>query len=122
MVGWVPTLLPYLQKARITVVPLLNGAGTKTKLIQALTAGTPSVATTIGIEGLNLRDRQEVLVADDPNHFARSMEELLTAKALWELLSTQGRGHIMAGHSPEAVAGYFWAAVEGIPASTGLKI
>jgi glycosyltransferase involved in cell wall biosynthesis len=114
IVGWVPSLIPYLQKARITVVPLLNGAGTKTKLIQALTVGTPTVTTNIGAEGLNLTDHQEVLIADNPEDFAQSMETLLVDKELWQQLSTKGRQHIRITHSPEAVANYLWTAVEAV--------
>src|SRR5215207_2603606 len=35
VVGWVPSVLPYLQAARVSVVPLRYGAGTKRKIIQA---------------------------------------------------------------------------------------
>ena len=56
MVGWVPSVLPYLNRARVTVIPLLYGAGTKRKLIQALMAGTPSVSTAVGIPGGQERD------------------------------------------------------------------
>jgi glycosyltransferase involved in cell wall biosynthesis len=103
MVGWVPSLLPYLQRARITVVPLLYGAGTKGKLIQALIVGTPSVSTTVGIEGLDLRDGEHVLVADDPVAFASAMARLLRDEALWQRLARQGRDYIAAVHGREAV-------------------
>ena len=56
IVGWVPSVIPYLQAARLSVVPLRYGAGTKRKIIQALMAGTPTVTTTVGAEGLGLRD------------------------------------------------------------------
>ena len=122
IVGWVPTLLPYLHKARITVVPLLNGAGTKTKLIQALTVGTPSVTTDIGAEGLNLTDHQEVLISNKPEDFARSMETLLADKELWHKLSKQGREHIAVTHSLEAVANYLWTAVNTVLAKPDRKM
>lgn len=122
IVGWVPTLLPYLHKARITVVPLLNGAGTKTKLIQALTAGTPSVTTDIGAEGLNLTDHQEVLISNKPEEFARNMDTLLSDKELWLKLAKQGRQHIALTHSLEAVDNYLWSAVNTVLARPDRKI
>jgi glycosyltransferase involved in cell wall biosynthesis len=111
MVGWVPSLVPYVQRARISVVPVLHGAGTKTKLIQALTAGTPSVSTTIGIEGLDLRDSEHVLVADDPATFARAMTRLLEDATLWQRLATQGYTHIAATHGRAAVRERFWSVI-----------
>lgn len=103
LVGWVPSILPYLQSARIAVVPLTFGAGTKTKLIQSLTVGTPSVSTTVGIEGLHLQDGENILVADNASDFANAIEHLLENRELWERLATQGRIHIAALHGREAV-------------------
>ena len=103
MIGWVPSLLPYLQQVRITIVPLLHGAGTKGKLIQALFVGTPSVSTRIGIEGLNLRDKEHILVADDPTDFADSIVRLLTNAELWHDLAQRGQEHIKSIHDKEAV-------------------
>ena len=107
LVGWVPSILPYLQSARIAVVPLQFGAGTKTKLIQSLTVGTPSVSTTVGIEGLDLEDGEHVLVADNPIDFANSIERLLENRELWEHLAIQGRIHIAGLHGREAVYNSF---------------
>ncbi|HEY8292968.1 MAG TPA: glycosyltransferase, partial [Thermomicrobiales bacterium] len=111
MVGWVPSLVPYVQRARISVVPVLHGAGTKTKLIQALTAGTPSVSTSIGIEGLDLHDGEQVLVADDPATFARAMTRLLEDATLWQRLAMQGYTHIAATHGRAAVRERFWSVI-----------
>jgi glycosyltransferase involved in cell wall biosynthesis len=103
MVGWVPEVLPYLHRARVSVIPLLYGAGTKRKLMQAMTVGTPSVSTGIGVEGLGLEDGVHVLVADDPQTFADSLTRLLVDEGLWRELARRGREHMLATHGPEAV-------------------
>jgi glycosyltransferase involved in cell wall biosynthesis len=103
MVGWVPSLLPYLEHARISVIPLRYGAGTNRKLIQALMVGTPSVSTSVGTEGLNLQDGEHVLVADDPAAFADAVVRLLEDEELWQHLARQGREHIASVHGREAV-------------------
>ena len=54
LVGWVPSLTPYLHAARAAVVPLRYGAGTKRKVIQALLARTPAVSTPVGAEGIDV--------------------------------------------------------------------
>jgi glycosyltransferase involved in cell wall biosynthesis len=107
MVGWVPSVVPYLENARISVIPLLHGAGTKRKLIQALMVGTPSVTTSIGAEGLNVRDGEHVLVADSPAEFAAAIERLVSDADLWEHLVNSGRDLIHQVHSREAVRGRF---------------
>ena len=62
MLGWVPSVVPYLERVRVSLIPLLHGAGTKRKMIQTLTIGTPTVTTPVGIEGFDVRDEEEVLV------------------------------------------------------------
>src|SRR5262249_50453870 len=54
LVGWVPALAPYYERARVVLVPLRYGAGTKRKVIQARMANVPMVATSVGAEGLHL--------------------------------------------------------------------
>lgn len=106
-VGWVPSVVPYLERSRVSVVPLLYGAGTKHKLIQALTIGTPTVSTTTGIEGLGVRHGSEVLVANEPEAFARSAERLATDEDLWLRLVEGGRRRVQATHGREQVRALF---------------
>lgn len=114
MVGWVPRLEPYLERARITVLPLLYGAGTKRKMIQALMSGTPTVSTTIGIEGLGLRDREHVLVADEPEGFATATTRLLKDERLWRRLARRGREHIVATRGREVARQALLQAIEAV--------
>lgn len=119
MVGWVPSVLPYLQRARISVVPLLYGAGTKGKVIQALMAGTPVVSTSIGVEGLNLDDGEHVLIADDPADFAAAMVRLYEDETLWERLARHGRERVTQDHGWEVARGRFLQVVNRVVEETG---
>lgn len=122
MVGWVPSVVPYLERSRITVIPLRHGAGTKRKLVQALMAGTPTVSTTVGIEGLGLNDGEHLVVADSPDAFARSIEQLVRDRRLWDRLATQGRSHIEREHSREAARQRLSRAVEIVLAKAPKEI
>ena len=114
MVGWVPSLDPYFERARVSVLPLTYGAGIKGKLVQALMTGTPTVSTTIGVEGLDLRDGEHVLVADDPAEFAAAITRLLKEKPLWQQLAAQGRKHVLKAFSQKAEETQFRAAVGAV--------
>src|SRR4029079_13407416 len=74
LVGWVPSLAPYFERARITALPLLNGAGVKLKFVQTGMIATPAVATSVAAEGLNMVNREHALIADDPDRFVRAIE------------------------------------------------
>jgi GT2 family glycosyltransferase len=107
LVGWVPSLLPYFERTRISVIPLRYGAGTKRKLIQALMAGTPTVSTSVGVEGLGLQTGSEVIVADDPAAFAGAIARLLQDEELWQHLANRGRAHVVSMHARQTVGHRF---------------
>lgn len=111
MTGWVPAVEPYVERARISLVPLRHGAGTKRKIVQAALAGTPSVSTTIGVEGLDLQDGVHAIVTDDPGAFAAGIERLLRDDALWQALSDAARASVQATNGPEVGRGAFRAAI-----------
>jgi GT2 family glycosyltransferase len=110
-VGWVPAVEPYLERARVSLVPLRHGAGTKGKVLQSLLAGTPCVSTSIGIEGLDVADGREVLVADTAQTFATAIVRLLEDDVLWRKLSPAGRAVINRDHGRAVVGQTFAAAL-----------
>jgi len=61
------------------------------------------VTTTVGAEGMSLRNREHVLVADDPGDFAAAVVELYLDPVLWARLSEQGRRHVEARFGHETV-------------------
>ena len=114
VVGWVPSVIPYLQQARVSVVPLRYGAGTKRKIIQALMVGTPTVTTSIGAEGLGVQDRRQLLIADDPYSFAASIERLLQRQVAWRGLARRGRKHVLRLHGRATVESRFDQVLETV--------
>ncbi|MFI5341329.1 MAG: glycosyltransferase family 4 protein [Candidatus Methylomirabilales bacterium] len=75
--GEVPDMLPHLHSAMVYVAPLATGAGTRTKLLEAMAAGLPIVTTRVGIEGIDAVDGQQVILADDPEAFTAAVLRLL---------------------------------------------
>ncbi len=75
--GEVPDMVPHLHAATVYVAPHFTGAGTRTKLLEAMAAGLPIVTTSIGIEGIEARHEREVLIADTPAALCRAALGLL---------------------------------------------
>ena len=65
------------RAARVCVVPLRYGTGTRIKIIEALAYGMPVVTTSKGAEGLAVVHGEHVLIADDPHDFAAATVRLL---------------------------------------------
>lgn len=68
----VPAVDSYYQQADMVVAPIRFGGGTRIKIIEAMAMGRPVVSTTLGAEGLGLRDGHDVLIADTADAFARA--------------------------------------------------
>jgi glycosyltransferase involved in cell wall biosynthesis len=116
LVGWVPSVRPYLERARISVVPLLHGAGVKGKVIQSMMAHTPVVTTPIGAEGLDLVQGEHALIGADAADLAAGITRTLTDDALWERLARQGADHVDARHRPAVLGPRFIEIVDAVMA------
>jgi GT2 family glycosyltransferase len=81
---------PFFDSVRLSVAPLRFGAGVKGKINQSMAFGVPVVATSVAVEGTKLSDREEILVADEPEDFARALIELYESEELWNRLSENG--------------------------------
>jgi glycosyltransferase involved in cell wall biosynthesis len=64
--------------------------------------GVPVVASSVAVEGTELRDREDILVADEPEDFARALIELYESEELWNRLSENGIRKTRALYSTEA--------------------
>lgn len=89
--GFVDDLESLYRRSRIVVVPIFAGSGTRIKIIEAAAYGKPVVSTTIGAEGLEMRDGHELLVRDTPDAFAAACVRLLEDVKLCNQLGRAGR-------------------------------
>jgi polysaccharide biosynthesis protein PslH len=89
--GPVDDAVAEIALARVAVVPLLSGSGTRLKILEAWAAGVPVVTTTIGGEGLPVEDGKTALVADSAPSFAAQVGRLLTCRDLCRDLGNAGR-------------------------------
>jgi len=75
--GSVPSVVEHLREAAVVVVPLRIGGGTRLKIYEAMAVGKAVVSTTVGAEGLDVRDQKDIWVADDAAWQAEAVVTLL---------------------------------------------
>ncbi len=93
--GYVPDAKPFWTQAAALAVPLLSGGGVRVKILEAMAMGVPVVSTTIGCEGLDVRDGEHLLVADTPQAFASACAKVLQDKELGSRLAQNARQLIL---------------------------
>ena len=97
--GTVPDMRDEIAKAEICVVPLRIGSGTRLKILEAAAMGKPIVSTTLGAEGLNFVNGEEIVLADDPARFAKAVAELLADPGARRKLGDAARNRAERGYS-----------------------
>ena len=89
--GPVENAVVELASAKLAVVPLLSGSGTRIKIIEAWAAGLPVVSTSLGAEGLPCRHGEQILIANTPAQFAEAVSSVLASSELSNRLARNGR-------------------------------
>ena len=85
--GYVDDVTTYYRQSQVTIVPLRGGGGTRLKILESMALGRPVVSTSVGCEGLNVIDGENIMIADTADKFAERIVQLLEDKELRKRLS-----------------------------------
>ncbi len=77
VIGPVPDAVTEIARAKVVIVPLRSGSGTRFKILEAWAAGRAVVSTPLGAAGLGAIDRQHLLLRENADAFATGVEQLL---------------------------------------------
>lgn len=102
--GRVPELTPLLEAAAVVVLPIRLGGGMRVKAMEALASGKAVVASQRALEGLDVVDGREVLVAETDAEFIQATVRLLDDDGLRRRLGAAARAWAEAHVSVEAAA------------------
>ena len=75
--GAVEDTRPFIYGAAVYVIPMRVGGGTRFKALEAMACGRAIVSTSMGVEGIGVRDGQELRLGDTPKAFAQAVLEVL---------------------------------------------
>jgi sugar transferase (PEP-CTERM/EpsH1 system associated) len=89
--GYIDDIRPLVAGSAACVVPIRQGGGTRLKILEAMALGTPVVATSKGVEGLEVISGEHLLLADEAASFADRTVRLLRDPALRQYLATNAR-------------------------------
>jgi glycosyltransferase involved in cell wall biosynthesis len=113
----VPAVAPYLAAARVAVVPLRVGSGTRLKALEAMASGRPLAGTSIGLAGLGLVPGDSAVVADDAAALASGIVELLVDDARAASMAAAGRALAQGRFGWDAIGADYLVALDRVAAA-----
>jgi glycosyltransferase involved in cell wall biosynthesis len=102
--GYVDDMRPWLARSCVMICPMTSGSGIKNKVLEALAMARPVVATTLGIEALEVTDQCELVIADQPAEFAAAVLRLLRDPDVRKRMGAAGRQLVMQRYTWDACA------------------
>tara|TARA_B110000259_G_scaffold100592_1_gene115910 strand:- start:542 stop:1741 length:1200 start_codon:yes stop_codon:yes gene_type:complete len=78
-IGEVKDVTTYYHKNNIAIAPLLEGSGTRLKILEAMSFGLPVISTSIGAEGINYTLNKNIVIANTLEEFELGLK-VLTSK------------------------------------------
>jgi glycosyltransferase involved in cell wall biosynthesis len=94
--GTVDDVRPYYREALAAVIPLRVGGGSRLKILEAMAAGVPIISTTLGAEGLDVHNDQDILIADTNKELSEAIISLTNDSERRNRLSVGGRALVSA--------------------------
>lgn len=115
--GKVEDVRPYVRSAAVFVSPLRVGSGVKNKVLAAMAMQKAIVATSLSIDGLDLADNREVLLAETPQDFADKVVRMLEDRQTAQRLGANGLAKVRDRYSWTAMGNALESAIESMTAS-----
>lgn len=106
--GYVPEVVTHVHGASCFVVPLRFGGGTRLKILDAWALGMPVVSTTVGCEGLDTAEGENILVRDGAEAFAEGIARVLEDGQLRQNLRTGARETAVRTYSWEVIGAHMF--------------
>ena len=92
------------RQATIFVAPLRGPGGTRLKVLGAMAAGVPVVTTSVGIEGIEAKDNQEVLIRNGGKELAKAAVELIKDQNNYQRIIKAARNLVEKKYSYKTIA------------------
>ena len=112
--GTVDDVRPYMHRARLYVVPLRIGGGTRMKIFEAMALSKAIVSTPVGAEGLPVTHDRDIMLASEPREFARNVIALLGDDGRRRALGEAGRRLVTENFTWDVVARRFGEICESV--------
>lgn len=103
VIGEVSSVRPEYLQTGIAICPLRMGSGTRLKILESMSFGSPTVSTSVGCEGIRAIDGESILIRDNAQSFADGVSQLLVSPEEFHAIRKQARRFVEANYDWKVV-------------------
>ena len=112
--GYVPDAIKFMSKCSIMITPLLQGSGTRTKILEAMSLKKPVVSTSKGAEGLMVENGRDISIEDNPEAFAKAVISLLKNRDLRKSRGEEAYKTVVSNYSWASIGNKLISAIKEV--------
>jgi len=101
VLGFVDSMAEYINRASVSVSPMIAGSGMQFKILEALACGVPVVATSLAKGDIRLNEDDGLFVSDDATSFAETVVGIMEEKGLQDFVEEKAPQAIKENYSWE---------------------
>ncbi|MGE0635971.1 MAG: glycosyltransferase family 4 protein [Bacteroidia bacterium] len=102
--GEVANAHDFMRQKAMMIVPLLSGGGMRVKIIEGMVLGKVIVSTTIGAEGIEVKDSSTILIANTAEEFVQQIGKCINDSDFYNRISVNARKFALANYDYKEVA------------------
>lgn len=122
ILGEVDDASDFIRAQDVMVVPLFSGSGMRIKILEAMSLSKVVITTSIGSEGINARDGQEVLIAENETQFAEKIRFAIENPGEIKRIGANARDFIAKEFNNEVIAAKLIGIYEKLLINSGDKV
>lgn len=101
--GEVDDAYEFMNSRAIMIVPVLSGSGMRIKIIEGMALQKAIVTTGIGTEGIATTHGQDILIADEPDDFARKICDLVASRETCMEIGKNARKFVVSHYDHQSI-------------------
>jgi len=93
--GEVENAYDFMIDKGIMIVPLFSGSGMRVKVIEGMALGKVIVSTAIGAEGIDIKHRENIIIADSADEFEKEVGNILENKSFFTKIGENAKRFVV---------------------------
>ena len=86
------------------IVPLLSAGGIRVKIIEGMAYGKAIISTQIGAEGINYKNGENIIIANDPEDFSEKVKRISSKELDYIKIGQKAREHVANNYDQQIIS------------------